>query len=258
MIRLRGIVKLLMLVVANLAFYLFLVATSAALAAWRGIAGRNTGTGRWRTTVFHAWGKVMARLIGMRVRVAGNPPEPPFVLVSNHLGYVDVILLASRLRCVIVSKAEVRDWPVVGRLCASVDTLFVQREQKRDIPRVMNEMERVLESGRGIVLFPEGTSSGGDGVLRFRASLLDSAARSGRPVHYASLSYRTPDGCRPARETVCWWGNMSFAPHVFNLLALRGFEARVVFGESPILEPDRKELAARLQREVERQFQTVI
>jgi 1-acyl-sn-glycerol-3-phosphate acyltransferase len=200
----------------------------------------------------------MARLLGMRIQVRGSAPRPPFVLVSNHLGYVDVVLLASVLRCVFVSKAEVRHWPVVGRLCASVDTLFIQREQKRDIPRVMRQMEQVLATGRGIVLFPEGTSSGGQEVLRFRAPLLDSASRAGRPVHLAAIAYRTPPGHPPASENVCWWGNMPFGPHVFNLLALPGFEARIAFGDEPILESNRKELADRLQREVERQLQTVI
>lgn len=258
MSRLRGFAKLVALAATNLVYFLFLVVTSFFVSAWKTVTGSNTGAGGWRTRVFHSWGRTMARFLGMRVRVVGKPPEAPFVLVSNHLGYVDVVLLASELRCVFVSKADVRDWPVVGRLCASVETLFIQREQKREIPRVMNEMERVLASGRGIVLFPEGTSSGGDGVLRFRASLLDSAARSGRPVHYATVSYRTPPGSRPASEIVCWWGNMSLGSHVFNLLALPGFEARIAFGPTPILEPDRKVLAARLQREVERQFQTVV
>ncbi|HXV76405.1 MAG TPA: lysophospholipid acyltransferase family protein [Candidatus Polarisedimenticolaceae bacterium] len=258
MSRLRGVAKLLALVVANAVFFGVIVVSSVGL-VWLARFGR-TGRGdpAWRTGVFHAWGKTMARLLGMRVTTGGNHPRPPFVLVSNHLGYVDVVLLASELRCVFVSKAEVRDWPVVGRLCSSVDTLFIRREQKREIPRVMTEMERVLASGRGIVLFPEGTSSPGDDVLRFRPSLLESAARTGRPVHYACLAYRTPAGSPAARDAVCWWGKMPFVSHVFGLLSLPGFEARIEFGDQPIVERERKALTQRLQREVERQFRTVI
>ena len=121
MSRLRGIAKLLLLAATNLVFFVFLVLTGFLLAGWNLIAGKKTGTGQWRTRVFHAWGRTMARLLGMRVRIDGKPPDAPFVLVSNHLGYVDVILLASALRCVFVSKADVKDLPLVGRLCTSVN-----------------------------------------------------------------------------------------------------------------------------------------
>jgi 1-acyl-sn-glycerol-3-phosphate acyltransferase len=254
----RALTRLLAVSLTNLGFYVFLMGSDAMLWVYRRIRGDRRGTAGWRTRVFHAWGRAMARLLGMQVEVRGRAPQPPFVLVSNHLGYVDVVLLASLLHCVFVSKAEVRDWPVVGRLCASVDTLFIRRESKRDIPRVIEQMERIFRSGRGIVLFPEGTSSAGEGVLPFRPSLLASAARAGLPIHYASIGYRTRDGAPSAREAVCWWGEMPFGGHVMRLLGLSGFDARVVFGETPVAETDRKLLAQRLRTEVERRFRPVI
>jgi 1-acyl-sn-glycerol-3-phosphate acyltransferase len=255
---LRASARLVAVTLANLAFYLFLTVSSMLLGLVRRLRGDTRGTALWRTRIFHTWGRTMAWLLGMRIEVEGAPPRPPFFMVSNHLGYADVILLASQLHCVFVSKAEVCDWPLIGRLCASVDTLFIQRELKRDIPRVVQEMERVMEGGRGVVVFPEGTSSGGDGVLPFRPPLLEAAASAGLPVWYATMAYRTPDGCPPARDVVCWWAEMPFGPHVLKLLALPGFDARVVFGKEPVLESDRKELARRLRDEVERQLPTVI
>ena len=254
----RASLKLIAIALANFGFYGLLVVSSGLLVPWRRLSGDERGSGLWRTRIFHAWGRAMARLLGMRIEVEGRPPEPPFVLVSNHLGYVDVILLASCLRCVFVSKAEVRDWPVVGRLCASVDTLFIQRESKRDIPRVVQSIEEVLAGGRGVVLFPEGTSSGGDAVLRFRPALLEAAARAELPVHCAAIGYRTPPGHAVASEVVCWWRDMPFASHVWKLLALPGFDARICFSSETVRDSDRKVLADRLQREVERQLRTVI
>jgi len=203
----------------------------------------------WKARVFRRSTRMVSWVLGMRVKVIGDPPDAPFVLVSNHLSYVDVILIGSRVRCVFVSKAEVEDWPLIGPLVRSVGTLFIDRGAKRDLPQVVKSMEDVLESGRGVVFFPEGTTSGGTDVAAFRPSLLEPAVRSRRPVHFASLSYRSPE--------ICWWGDMKFTPHALQMLALPGFEARLNFGTEPIREDDRKVLATRLRQAIERQFEAV-
>ncbi len=212
---------------------------------------------QWRTAVFQRASRILSRVMGMRVKVAGEPPKAPFVLVSNHLSYVDVILIGSQVRCVFISKAEVQDWPLIGRAVRAMGTLFLDRDVKRTLPRMVKNMEEVLESGRGVVFFPEGTTGRGDRVAPFRPSLLEPAARSHRPVHYASLSYRTREKCPPAERAVCWWGDMKFTSHIVQLLALPGFDASLTFGAEPIRACDRKVLATRLHRAIEQQFEAV-
>jgi 1-acyl-sn-glycerol-3-phosphate acyltransferase len=191
----------------------------------------------------------------MQTEVRGRPPVEPFVLVSNHQSYVDIILIGSQIGCVFISKAEVEDWPLIGRLVRSVGTLFIDRDAKRALPEVVRRMEDVLKNGRGVVFFPEGTTSRGDGVAAFRPSLLEPAVRTRRPVHYASLSYRTRKGCPSAADSICWWGDMKFTPHILQILAMPGFNAQLTFGTEPIQEDDRKVLAARLHRAIEQQFE---
>jgi len=221
------------------------------------IVRRPRAADQWRALVFQLSTRSLSRIMGMRVAVNGTPPAAPFVLVSNHLSYVDVILIGSQVRCVFISKAEVQDWPLIGTAVRSVGTLFVDREAKRNLPQVVRRMEEVLESGRGVVFFPEGTTGRGDQVAPFRPSLLAPAARSRRPVHYASLSYRTPEKCPPANRAICWWGDMKFMSHITQLLALPGFDASLTFGTEPIREEDRKVLATRLHRAIEQQFEAV-
>ena len=220
--------------------------------------GRRRASGRWRTRVFRSWCRLYASILGMRTSVVGLPPQPPFLLVSNHLGYLDILLLASQLPCVFVSKAEVAHWPIIGHFCRAVDTIFLDRANKRELPRVMRQIDRVCSGGRGVVFFPEGTSTSGHEVREFRPSLLEAAARSGRPVSYASLSYRTQDPCPPARDAVCWWGDTEFRTHVIRLMKLPGFEARLKFGKEPIQSADRKVLASRLHEAVQQQFEAVV
>jgi 1-acyl-sn-glycerol-3-phosphate acyltransferase len=213
---------------------------------------------RWRNLCFRNWSRLLLAVMGARVESRGAAPEPPFFLVTNHLSYIDVLVLASRVDAVFIAKSEVAGWPVMGTLCRSVGTLFVDRRANRDLPRVIAGIDRTLASGQGVVLFPEGTSTQGAEVARFHPSLLEVAARAHYPVSYASLGYSTEDGLRPANLSVCWWGDMEFTGHLWRLLALPGFSARLAFGDEQIQEEDRKLLAARLWRAVDGLFIPVV
>jgi 1-acyl-sn-glycerol-3-phosphate acyltransferase len=227
--------------VVILAGYALLLAARLALAPF---ARRRQRFTAW---YFRHWSGVVLGMIGISVRASGEPPAPPFLMVANHLSYVDILVLASRLGCVFVSKAEVRAWPLLGPICRTVGTIFIDREARRDIPRVLAAIERELEGGRGVVLFPEGTVSAGRTVEAFKPPLLALAIRLGRPVHYAALGYRTPAGGPPASEAVCWSGGVPFARHAWGLLRLASVEAAVRFAPRPIFAADRKDLAERLR-----------
>jgi 1-acyl-sn-glycerol-3-phosphate acyltransferase len=213
--------------------------------------------GRWRNLCIHAWGRALMIVLGVRVERRGSPPTGGFLLVANHLGYLDIPVIASQVPVVFVSKAEVAHWPVIGWFARSVGILFVDRADKRALPKVAADIERELRGGNGVVLFPEGTSSKGAEVLTFRPSLLDPAARLGIPVSCAALSYRTPEGCTPASRSVCWWGDMTFGGHAIGLLGLPRIDAVVSFGDTPVVDADRKSLAQRLWNAVQVRFEPV-
>jgi 1-acyl-sn-glycerol-3-phosphate acyltransferase len=213
---------------------------------------------RWRGFVFRHWARVVSRVLGMKLTVRGVPPPPPFFLVSNHLSYVDVVALASRLDCRFIAKSEVARWPLLGALARHFDTLFIDRRRRRDIARVNALVEAAQAEGWGVVLFPEGTSTPGAGVLPFKPGLLEPLAGAGRPVSVASVSYRTAPAHPPAREAVCWWGDAEFVPHLWALLRLPGFAATLTFGAQTVQCRDRKELARRLHRAVQHIFTPVV
>jgi 1-acyl-sn-glycerol-3-phosphate acyltransferase len=210
---------------------------------------------RWRVSVAHLWARACVRALGVRIQSRGEAPRGPFLLVSNHLSYMDVLVLLSMLRASFVSKAEVAGWPAVGFLARIGGTLFLDRTRKKEVVRIAEEIRSTLERGVGVVLFPEGTSTQGAGVLAFRSSLLEPAAALGLPVRYASLRYTTEEGEEPAWNSVSWWGDAPFLPHLRRLLGLSRIEARLDFGPEPITDPDRKSLAQRLHRAVASRFE---
>ena len=205
---------------------------------------------RWRAFILRGICRVLLWAFGARVKVHGSPPRAPFVLVSNHQSYIDILLLASRLDAVFVSKQEVASWPVIGVLCRLMGTLFIKRESRRDLTRVLEEMNQALAQGSGIVFFPEGTSTNGREVLAFRPSLLETAIRLRQPVAYASLRYSTGEAASPAEDSVCWWGDQAFVPHLLRLVSMPGFHAELHFGPRPIESSDRKRLARELREAV--------
>lgn len=210
---------------------------------------------RWRNRNFNDWARASARIMGLCIHVRNRPPLAPFLLISNHLSYVDIVVLASQLNCAFVAKSEVARWPILGFISASMNTVFIDRKKKRDLLRAMETAEATLDRGLGLVLFAEGTSSGGGKPQPFKSSMLDFAARRRMPVHYASIEYRVAPHEQPARQSVCWWGSMTFSGHLFRLSQMSAFEAYLTFGSQPIINEDRRLLAAQLWSAVSAQLE---
>ena len=111
---------------------------------------------------------------------------------------------------VFVAKGEIESWFLAGRICRDMGTIFINRQNRRDIPRAGTEISKRLEMGEGVIVFPEGTSTKGEMILPFNSSFLEFAAQKDLPVSYALISYQTPIGGPKASETVCWWERYKF------------------------------------------------
>ena len=178
--------------------------------------------------------------IGLQIRARG-PTIPTGLLVANHLSYLDIIVLGSLHPCSFVSKVEVRSWPVIGWGAQAAGTLFVRRENRADIAAAANGIRGLLEKGISVMVFPEGTSSGGSEVLPFYPGVFESVAGSTQAVTPAWLGYELQDG--DLTEEICYWRDMTFVPHFFNLLGKKRIIAHVRIGRAMSASGDRKSLA---------------
>lgn len=198
---------------------------------------------RWLQTL----SRRLLRVLGVRLEVSGPVPTQG-VLVSNHLSYLDILVYAALAPAVFVAKAEVSRWPIVGRLARTAGTVFLRRERRQDVARVNGLIRSALEVKALVIVFPEGTSSGGEGVLPFRSSLLEPATLSGTPVTAAAIRYRLDAG--DPSEEVCYWRDMTLLPHLVNLAGKPAVRASVRFGEPASRQLSRKALASQLHAEV--------
>ena len=231
------------------------------LAAWLPTLLRSRGgparRARARRRAMHRWGRGMMRATGVRVVTEGKAPPEGVLVVSNHLSYLDIAVLGSVVPMVFVSKAGVRRWPFWGFMAALGGTVFVDRSRKRDVVPALAGIRRALERGDRVIVFPEATSTKGATILPFKPALLAAAAADGKPVHWMTLTYSTAPGSPPARDRVCWWGDMGFVPHALALFALGRVHCTVRFGDTPVRSTDRKALAVALRSAMLERFEPV-
>lgn len=213
---------------------------------------------RWRQLALELWSRGFVRISRMKVRIVGTIPTPPFFLVSNHLSYTDIPVIRSVVDCVFVAKGEIEGWALAGRITTDMGTIFIDRQNRRDIPRAGQKILDAFERGEGVLVFPEGTSAKGEEVLPFKSSFLEFAAQGNLPVHYAAITYQTPPGEAPAHLAVCWWEDISFMQHLWRFFQTKSFEAIVHFGEMPVQSENRKLLAQELWEEVSERFVPVL
>lgn len=243
---LRGIVKftfaLLTILISYLLYlpvYLLLIAFNAPSEPWRNFYMRNLS-------------RALTIILNIRIKKIGTPPEAPFFMVSNHLSYVDILLMFMNMNCTFVAKKEVRSWPVLGFMIMTMGVIFIDRSRKRDVNRVNDTMRKSLNRFQGIVIYPEGTTTGGDVVLPFRPPLLDMPVSEKLPVYFSAIQYKTHPNDPSADETVCFYGARDpFHKHLFKLASNRRVDARILYSDTPIKADNRKELAQRLHTRVE-------
>lgn len=215
------------------------------------------GAVRWKNVIIQSWARSIAFIIGLKINLRGTPPDPPFFLASNHLSYIDVVPLWRYLSATFIAKNEVKSWPFFGWGTRTLGVLFIDRDLKRDVHRMNNRISDTISESQGVILFPEGTSTKGEEVLAFNSPLLEYPASSEMPVNYATISYKSRDNSRPAHQYICWWGDMRFFAHFWELLKIPKFEATLTFGDNTITHKNRKELAKRLQLNIAKSFEPV-
>jgi lyso-ornithine lipid O-acyltransferase len=187
------------------------------------------------------------RRLSIDIQMEGAFP-PRGLLVVNHLSYLDILVLSALSPCAFVAKKEVRSWPLFGLMAYMAGTVFVDRSRTVDAHRANAEVSQALADGVVVVLFPEGTSSDGSTVLPFRPALFEAAVAGGEYVTSAHISYVVDEGS--VAMDVCYWGEMSFFPHLLNLLSKPKVEAQVRFSPEVRKFADRKQAAQTTWEEV--------
>ena len=208
-----------------------------------------TATQAEKNALSKQWARDCLRIFNVELEVQGEPQvEGPLLVVSNHISWLDILVLLAVQPVNFISRIENAKWPVLGYLIRGSGTIFVARESKRDTARVVAQIAQYLEAQRGMVaFFPEGRTSAGTGVAHFHGNMLQAAIDSAVPVQALALDYRlaTPE---QARSSAVSYADINFVQSVLNTLASGPYIARV-YCAAPVESRDwqRRELAAQLR-----------
>ncbi len=140
----------------------------------------------------------------IQVEVRGALPEAPSIVVANHLGYIDPIVLCSLLPLSPIAKSEISDWALVGVPLERLNVSFVRRGDAHSGARVLLRSLRSLQAGVSVLNFPEGTTSRG-GLLPFHLGAFWLSRRTGVPVVPVAIDFEDMG--------LCWVDREGFLPH---------------------------------------------
>ena len=186
------------------------------------------------------------KVLDIRSQVEGQPPACGLV-VSNHLSYLDIIIISATMPCFFVAKMEIVGWPFFGRAARSGGTIFLDRSSLASATTVAEQITERLELPVPVLLFPEGTSTDGAQVLRFHSRLIEPAITAGAPITAAAIRYVIEGGVE--ERELCWYGDEGFITHLWKVLGVKGFAAQLHFGE-PRIYSDRRVAADETHAEI--------
>jgi 1-acyl-sn-glycerol-3-phosphate acyltransferase len=202
----------------------------------------------------------MLFIAGIKLHVTGQLSEKrPLLVVSNHISYLDIILLGSQMRVRFTPKSDIAKWPVIGKICVLCDAVFIDRSPGK-VSSMKEHLHNALMEKKPISLFPEATTGDGIHMIPFKSGFFSLAegdfGEEGLTIQPVALTYtriRKLPIDRTQWPDIAWYGDMELLSHLYHVFSLAPLEAELVF-LPPIhvtAQHNRKQLAAECQGLIE-------
>ena len=199
------------------------------------------------------WSRWCCRMMGIQIQLIGPVTDPGHgrLIVSNHVGSVDIFVMAACFKACFVSKREIRDWPLIGPLARIANTIFIDRTQRRGLKGMVRSIAERLRSGFSVVVFPEGGATLGQQVEPFKSPVFEAVVQANSSVLPVALYYYE-DG---EPSVACWPPGMSFMTHMKRLLMHPCLKVKVWILPEVQGMTHRQEFAEKSQALISKQFQ---
>ncbi len=202
----------------------------------------------FKRSLKNRWSKYLLATLGVTLKIEGKLPQGSLLLVANHVSWLDIYLINSLAPVAFVSKADVRQWPLIGWLAAHNDTIFLKRGSRGHAHIINTEIAKVLADGCPVTVFPEGTTTEGNTLLHFHGALLQPALSVGAKLVPLAIRYyqNEPSIACPA---AAYAGDTTLGACVLAIAGCRNLTAQLVV-LPPLEGNDRKLLAIEARQSI--------
>ncbi len=178
-----------------------------------------------RYTVPRLFHKGLCSLLRLKVVISGTPSSTkPTLFILNHISWLDIPVVGSALKGSFVAKEEVSNYPFIGFAASLQETIFIARTRP-SVKTHKDGMKEHLEKGDNIFLFPEGTSSNGFVIQKFKSAYFALAEQYQGDVPLTvqpvSLAYSKMDRLYVGRDLmkkIAWVGDEELLGHMWTFL----------------------------------------
>ncbi len=177
-----------------------------------------------RDAIKQNWLNNFSAILNLHITQEGGLPEDGSLLVSNHISWLDIVVIGKFLPAYFVAKSDISGWPVIGFLARQAGTIFIRRGDKKHIREINERMIWLLKQQSNIIAFPEGTTTKGDEVLGFHASLFQPAILTKAPIQPIAIEY-----IGPSKELAPFVGDDDFVSHLLRVLKMEKIELVISF-----------------------------
>lgn len=168
--------------------------------------------------ILNTWSRVLCSIFGLKIITKGKIENNPVFLVANHVTWLDIPVIHSYKLAGFVAKEEISNWPILGWVVKSGETLFIKRGKHESRKKVLELIDNRLNQGRSIAVFPEGKVTDGSVLGRFHRQLMQAAVETETPIQAIAIKYYNKNGKR--NKEVCFIEDEKFILNVFRILSL--------------------------------------
>lgn len=204
--------------------------------------------------------KLVCQFYNIKIQVHGNVPSgDPGLIVGNHLGFIDILVMHSLTKALFITSEEMRNTPLLGLITEMAGCMYVDRKNRSNIKDELQSIVQTLNDGFNVTLYPEATSHNGEEVLPFKRTLLSAAGLAGKPIYPYCFNFKSICGGPfnlKYRDHVCWYGDITFFTSFIRSCSLKEVVTEVIFLEPyyPKAGEDRADVADEIRRRIVEKF----
>jgi 1-acyl-sn-glycerol-3-phosphate acyltransferase len=198
------------------------------------------------------WAKTIAFIYGIKIITLNKTKDTPAIIVTNHISYWDIILLGARYKAFFVSKASVKDWPLIGWGARFTRTVFIERKNARNAKKVLDEKaNKIIKTKNSLLMFPEGTTTNNP-CGPFKMGAFKLAFNTNTPIKPLATYYNKI-------KQMAWIGDNKFTPHLLKVGNFTNIKYYIY--EMPLLYPkdftSAKEMKEKCQKMIQEKIKHI-